>query len=59
VLLVTARRDRTPWMTPESWQSRVDGPIRVTEVDCRHHELMDPGPVAEVCAALTPILTQE
>jgi amino acid adenylation domain-containing protein len=59
VLLVTARRDRKPWMTPESWKSRVDGSIRVTEVDCRHHELMDPGPVAEVCAALTPILTEE
>lgn len=59
VLLTAALRDRQPWMTPESWKSRVDGSIRVVEVDCRHHELMDPGPVAEVCAALDPILAEE
>ncbi|MEV6860368.1 amino acid adenylation domain-containing protein [Streptosporangium subroseum] len=59
VLLIAALRDRQPWMTPESWKSRVDGSIQVIEVDCRHHELMDPGPVAEVCAALAPILAEE
>ncbi|MFI6320154.1 alpha/beta fold hydrolase [Nonomuraea sp. NPDC050556] len=52
VLLIAALRDLQPWMTPESWKSRVDGSIQVVEIDCRHHELMDPGPVAEVCAAL-------
>ncbi|WP_431900400.1 amino acid adenylation domain-containing protein [Nonomuraea sp. bgisy101] len=56
VLLIAALRDRQPWMTPESWKSRVDGEIQVVEVDCRHHELIDPGPVAEVCGALAPIL---
>ncbi|MEV6602106.1 alpha/beta fold hydrolase [Actinoplanes sp. NPDC051346] len=59
VLLVAALRDRQPWMTPESWKSRVDGSIQVVEVDCRHHELIDPGPVAEVCAALAPILAED
>jgi nonribosomal peptide synthetase DhbF len=58
--LVTALRDGQPWMTPDSWASRVAGSVRVVaEVDCRHHELLDPGPVVEICAALAPILTEE
>jgi len=53
VRLVVANRGHKPWETPDTWESRVDGPIRMTRVDCRHEELMDPGPVAEVCAVLT------
>ncbi|MFC0430631.1 alpha/beta fold hydrolase [Kutzneria buriramensis] len=59
VQLIRCLRDSQSWMTPESWKSRVNGSIQVTEVDCRHHELMDPGPVTEVCAALTPYLMRE
>ncbi|QWF84114.1 non-ribosomal peptide synthetase [Amycolatopsis sp. CA-230715] len=59
VLLIAALRDEKPWETPDTWKSRVDGSIRVTEVDCRHDELMDPGPVAEICAALAPYLEEE
>ncbi|MFD2415744.1 amino acid adenylation domain-containing protein [Amycolatopsis pigmentata] len=57
--LVVADRGRKPWETPESWESRVEGSIRVTRVDCRHEELMDAGPVAEICAALTPRLMEK
>ncbi|WP_222426560.1 non-ribosomal peptide synthetase [Amycolatopsis rhizosphaerae] len=58
--LVAVNRGRKPWETPESWESRVDGAIRViTTVDCRHEELMDPGPVADVCAALNPLLLEK
>jgi len=51
-VLVVAARSRQEWATPETWKSCVDGAIEVYEVDCRHEELLEPGPAAEICVVL-------
>lgn len=56
MVLVVAGRSRKDWATPKTWKSCVDGEIQVHEVDCRHEDMMEPGPAKEICAVLEACL---
>ncbi|HEY2795442.1 MAG TPA: alpha/beta fold hydrolase, partial [Micromonosporaceae bacterium] len=52
MLLVVAGHSKQGWATPEIWKTYVDGQLAVHEVDCRHEDMMEPGPADEICAVL-------
>ncbi|MGW1893055.1 amino acid adenylation domain-containing protein [Streptomyces sp. NPDC002004] len=54
MLLVVATRKQQEWTEPQMWKEFLDGELEIREVDCEHSRMLDPGPVAEICAGLAP-----
>ncbi|GAB7519402.1 hypothetical protein TSUKUMMB_42830 [Rhodococcus sp. no. 34] len=40
------------------WRRFVEGDIRVTEVDCEHNQMIEPGPAATIAVRLREVIAQ-
>ncbi|MFJ2767111.1 amino acid adenylation domain-containing protein [Streptomyces sp. NPDC087300] len=41
---------------PKSWQAFTGGRLTTYDIGCGHHRMLDPVPLAEICAALSEVL---
>jgi len=51
---VADKNDQAP--LPTDWQQHLTGRLRVVPLDCGHAEVLDPQPLARICAELRPLL---
>ncbi|CCB75387.1 MULTISPECIES: non-ribosomal peptide synthetase, partial [Streptomycetaceae] len=56
LVLVVATRNQQPWAAPQAWKEFTTGEVVVHEVECEHHELLEPEPAAEIGRILAPRL---